>query len=97
MENLSAYLSRFTGNMSGVLGKVYGSLGDMREALGKVCETSGDMREVSGKVCGSLDNVCREEDMMKTSKAMKKKGKIPLKRRGFLVKRTLEHLGEVFF
>lgn len=48
-------------------------------------------------VCGSLDNVRREEDMMKTSKAMKKKGKIPLQRRGFLVKRTLEHLGEVFF
>ena len=46
---------------------------------------------------GGLDNVRREEDMMKTSKVMKKKGKIPLQRRGFLVKRTLEHLGEVFF
>ena len=48
-------------------------------------------------MCGGLDNVCQEEDMMKTSKAMKKKGKNPLKRRGFLVKRTLEHLSEVFF
>ena len=46
---------------------------------------------------GSLKKVCREEDMMKTSKAMKKKGKILLQRRGFLVKRTLEHLGEVSF
>ena len=46
---------------------------------------------------GGLDNVRREEDMMKVSKAMKKKGKIPLQRRNFLVKRTLEHLGEVFF
>jgi len=26
-------------------------------------------------VCGGLDNVCQEEDMMKTSKAMKKKRK----------------------
>jgi len=46
---------------------------------------------------GSLDNVRREEDMMKVSKAMKKKGKIPPLERDFLVKRTLEHLGEVFF
>ena len=37
MENLSAYLSRFMGNMRGGLGKVCGSLGDMSEALGKVC------------------------------------------------------------
>ena len=55
------------------------------------------MGNVLGKMSGSLDNVCRKEDMMKTSKAKKKKGKIPLQRRGFLVKRTLEHLGEVFF
>ena len=38
MENLSAYLSRF--------------VGDMSEALGKVCRTLGDMSEVLGKVCG---------------------------------------------
>ena len=72
------------------MGKVCGDLDNVRHSLGNVC---GSPEEV----CGVLKKVLQEEDMLKTSKAMKKKGKIPLQRRGFLVKRTLEHFGEVFF
>ena len=51
MENLSAYLSRFMGNMREALGKVCGSLGDVCGGLGKVvdCEVYINFKNICFK------------------------------------------------